>query len=133
VAVSALFGFYLIFGVYPTFGIFRQNKKNFPAPYYPNSCLSLIFLHLPQYKLIRQMPANPSSTHKLGLKLRQFDIKTAFLIGWLGKTVFMEIPEGLIERLGVDKNYAKEYVCVLQRSLYGLKVSPKRWYVKFAE
>lgn len=70
------------------------------------------------------------------LELIQFDVKTAFLNGTLEKAVFMEIPEGLEERVAHKyntKHFSKDYVCELKRALYGLKVSPKRWFIRFRE
>jgi hypothetical protein len=68
------------------------------------------------------------------LELIQFDIRTAFLNGFLEKPVYMKIPEG-IELLGTDyemlSQEKNEWVCELQRALYGLKVSPLRWFIRF--
>jgi len=57
------------------------------------------------------------------LQIRQFDVKTAFLYGDLGKEIYMRQPEGF--------NDGTEKVCRLQRSLYGLKQSPRCWNIKF--
>ena len=62
-------------------------------------------------------------------ELHQMDVETAFLNGELEKPVHMQIPEGF----DVSDNYRKTHCCKLKKSLYGLKVSPKRWYVQFAE
>lgn len=61
--------------------------------------------------------ANQHSMH-----LVQFDIKTAFLYGELEEVLHMEQPEGY--KIG-DK------VCRLNKSLYGLKQSPRCWNRKF--
>ena len=80
-----------------------------------------------------------SVSNKFDLQLNQYDVKTAFLNGTLEKTVFMEIPEGLCE-LGKTKyvnddinerDYKNKFICKLNKSIYGLKVSPKRWYMRF--
>lgn len=55
------------------------------------------------------------------LELAQFDVKTTFLYGELKEEVFMEIPEGLV----IDD--AKEKVCKLNKSLYGLKQASRCW------
>jgi len=57
---------------------------------------------------------------KYDLELHQMDVKTAFLYGLLDEVVYMEQPEG----------YADDSTMVwrLQRSLYGLKQSPRAWY-----
>ncbi|KAH9697414.1 hypothetical protein KPL71_023600 [Citrus sinensis] len=61
------------------------------------------------------------------LELEQMDVKTAFLHGSLDEEIFMAQPEGFIER-GSEDN-----VCLLKKSLYGLKQSPRQWYLKFDE
>ncbi len=43
----------------------------------------------------------------------------------------MEVPDGLCEYLGKNSEFKGEYVHKLKRALYGLKVSPKRLFVKF--
>lgn len=58
------------------------------------------------------------------LKIAQFDVKTAFLYGTLDETVYMEQPEGFCED--------PHKVCLLKRSLYGLKQSPRQWNQKFS-
>ncbi len=72
-----------------------------------------------------------SSANKLRMSLAQFDIKTAFLHGELEKPVYMELPDGLCERQNESEEFKKTHVCKLQRALYGLKVSPKRWHTRF--
>lgn len=59
------------------------------------------------------------------LDMAQFDVKTAFLYGDLEETVHMEQPEGF--------NTGRNQVCLLQRSLYGLKQSPRQWNKKFSQ
>ena len=53
------------------------------------------------------------------MKLEQMDVKTAFLHGSLDEKIYMKQPDGFIEIGQEDK------VCLLQRSLYGLKQSPR--------
>lgn len=57
------------------------------------------------------------------MKLKQFDVKTAFLNGELRETIFMEQPSGFSD--GTNR------VCQLQRSLYGLKQASRCWNQKF--
>ncbi|KAH9654970.1 hypothetical protein KPL70_022170 [Citrus sinensis] len=59
------------------------------------------------------------------LELDQMDIKTAFLHGNLEEEIYMEQPEGFIQRESEDM------VCLLKKSLYGLKQSPRQWYLRF--
>lgn len=68
-----------------------------------------------------------SVANKYDFELFQLDVKTAFLNGKLEKPVYMKIPEGYL----CDENTKRNKVCLLQRALYGLKVSPKRWYLEF--
>lgn len=58
------------------------------------------------------------------LELEQMDVKTAFLHGSLEEEIFMEQPDGF-EQGGEDK------VCLLKKSLYGLKQSPRQWNKRF--
>lgn len=57
------------------------------------------------------------------LELQQMDVTTAFLHGDLEETIFMKQPEGYEE--GNNK------VCLLKKSLYGLKQSPRQWNKRF--
>lgn len=52
---------------------------------------------------------------------RQIDIKTAFLNGHLESPVYMSQPEGYEDPEHPD------WVCEVQRSIYGLKQSPRQW------
>lgn len=58
------------------------------------------------------------------LKMKQFDVKTAFLYGKLDEEIFMVPPEGYSRPNTVWK---------LNRSLYGLKQSPRMWNEIFTE
>lgn len=63
------------------------------------------------------------------MEVYQFDVKTAFLNGFLEKPVYMKIPEGYpcSDKIRLTK------ICKLKKALYGLKVSPKRWYIRFTD
>ena len=59
-------------------------------------------------------------------EIEQMDVKTVFLNGRLEETIYMTQPEGFkVEPKG------EELVCLLKRSLYGLKQSPRQWYKRF--
>ena len=70
---------------------------------------------------------------KFILKIKQFGLQMAFLNSFFKKRVFKEIPEGLTERLGKQDKFRRNNVCKLKQSLHGLKVSSKRWYLRFTE
>ncbi|GKD06045.1 ribonuclease H-like domain-containing protein [Tanacetum coccineum] len=58
--------------------------------------------------------------------IHQLDVKNAFLHGDLSKTVYMH------QRSGFWDSVHPDYVCLLQRSLYGLKHAPQAWFQWFA-
>jgi hypothetical protein len=57
---------------------------------------------------------------------RQLDVSNAFLYGTLDKEVFMEQPQGF-----VDRKFPKD-VCRLHKSIYGPKQAPRSWFNKLA-
>ena len=59
------------------------------------------------------------------LELEQMDVKTTFLHGELEEEIYMKQPEGFIREGDEGK------VCLLKKSLYGLKQSPRQWYKRF--
>ena len=59
------------------------------------------------------------------LELHQMNVKTTFLNGSLEEEVYMDQPEGFI----IDGKENK--VCLLKRSIYGLKQASRQWYLKF--
>lgn len=65
--------------------------------------------------------------NKFDLEAVQLDVKTAFLNGVLENDIYMEIPEGTED----SEVTRKEKVCKLEKAIYGLKVSPKKWYERF--
>ncbi|XP_019091051.1 PREDICTED: uncharacterized protein LOC109128675 [Camelina sativa] len=58
--------------------------------------------------------------------LHQLDVKNEFLHGDLEETVYMHQPHGFVDPAKLD------HVCLLQRSLYGVKQAPRAWYTRFA-
>ncbi|CAM8893625.1 unnamed protein product [Rhodiola kirilowii] len=81
-----------------------------------------IFAPVVKYKTLRLLLAMATV---YDYELEQMDVKTAFLHGDLKETIYMKQPIGFI-----DKNHP-EHVCLLQRSIYGLKQSPRLWNKKF--
>ena len=61
------------------------------------------------------------------MELDQLDVKTAFLHGILQKEILMVQPEGYVD---LER---PERVCLLKKSLYSLKQSPRQWYLRFDE
>jgi len=72
-----------------------------------------------------------SIANKFKMSLHQLDVKTAFLNGDLpdNPKIFMKIPDGYRCSTATKENK----VCLLRKALYGLRVSPKRWYIRFAD
>ena len=66
-----------------------------------------------------------SAVVHLDMELHQMDVKTAFLHGFLDETIYMEQPEGYVDKTHPEK------VCLLKKSLYGLKQSPRQWNNRF--
>ena len=64
-------------------------------------------------------------TAYLNLELHHVDVETTFLHGDLEEDIYMEQPQML------DNNIDPNYVCKLNKPLYGLKQSPRQWYAKF--
>ena len=61
------------------------------------------------------------------LEFHQMDVKITFLNGHLHKEVYMQQPKGF-------KESGKEHlVCMLKKSIYGLKQASQQWYLKFDE
>jgi hypothetical protein len=58
--------------------------------------------------------------------IHQLDVKNAFLHGTLTETVYCSQPTGFVD---ADR---PDLVCRLNRSLYGLKQTPRAWYSRFA-
>ncbi len=55
------------------------------------------------------------------MEIHQMDVKTAFLIDELEEEIYMEQPQGFVHQGG------EHLVCKLQKSVYGLKQSPRAW------
>lgn len=70
---------------------------------------------------VRLILSLASSNH---MKLKTFDVKTAFLYGDLREDIYMYQPEGFDD--GTHR------ICKLNKSLYGLKQAPRNWNEKFS-
>lgn len=57
----------------------------------------------------------------LDLEVQQMDVKTAFLNGDLNEVIYMKQPQGFIHK------ETENLVCLLGKSIYGLKQSPRMW------
>ncbi|GJT41467.1 ribonuclease H-like domain-containing protein [Tanacetum coccineum] len=58
--------------------------------------------------------------------VHQQDVKNAYVYGDLSETIYMHQPPGFQDSAHPD------YVCLLQRSLYGLKQASRAWFQRFA-
>ena len=92
-------------------GFKDKNVYDLSETYAPVSRLSLV-------------RASLSIINKLKLKSCQLDVKTAFLNGIIDEEIYMEIPQGTNH----SKEMRKTHVCKIERALYGLRISPKKWY-----
>lgn len=80
-----------------------------------------VFANTGKYKTLRVML---SIVARRNLELHQYDVPQAFTQAELDEDVFMEMPEGFeIEGM----------VCHLKKSLYGLKQSPRNWYLLISQ
>lgn len=59
------------------------------------------------------------------LELKQIDVTKAFLHGRLEEKIYLDQPRGF------EAKGKKDLVCKLNRSLHGLKQSPRCWYKCF--
>lgn len=62
---------------------------------------------------------------KYKLEIQQFDVKTAFLNGYLDEDIFIEVPEGI--------TFKNDCILKLNKSLYGLKQASRCWNRRFTE
>nr|KYP64460.1 Retrovirus-related Pol polyprotein from transposon TNT 1-94 [Cajanus cajan] len=81
-----------------------------------------VFSPVVKHKTIRVLLAMVSA---LDMELEKLDMKTAFLHGNLEEQIYMSQPDGFLE---VGK---ENHVCLLKKSLYGLKQSLRQWYKRF--
>ncbi len=63
---------------------------------------------------------------KYGIPVYQMDVTTAFLNADLDSPRYMWLSDGL----RLDKT---KYACRLNKAIYGLRISPRRWYLKIEE
>lgn len=76
-----------------------------------------VFAHTGKYKSLRVLLCLAA---ELDLELNQLDVPSAFVRAVLEEDVYMEMPE----------EFGQEgMVCKLLKSLYGLKQSPRNWYL----
>ncbi|KAH9741143.1 hypothetical protein KPL70_002513 [Citrus sinensis] len=61
----------------------------------------------------------------LDYEIWQTDVKTAFLNGHLEENIYMQQPDGFIQK------GQEHMVCKLQRSIYGLKQASRSWNIRF--
>lgn len=81
-----------------------------------------IFALVVKYKTMRLMIA---MTVVFELEMEQMDVKTTFLHGDLHETIYMKQPKGFVDKSKPD------HACLLKKSIYGLKQSPRQWNKNF--
>jgi hypothetical protein len=77
-----------------------------------------VYAPVAKYKSIRTLLA---IGNQLDLEIHQMDVVAAFLNGDLTDTIYMKQPEGFVNQDHPNK------VCMLKKSLYGLKQSARCW------
>jgi hypothetical protein len=77
------------------------------------------FAHVSRMEAIRMILAYACSKR---IRVYQMDVKSTFLNGELEEEVYIEQPKGFL------LSEKEDYVCILKKSLYGLKKSPRAWY-----
>ncbi|CAM8998933.1 unnamed protein product [Rhodiola kirilowii] len=83
-----------------------------------------IFAPVVKYKTLRLLLA---MTTVYDWHLQQMDVKTEFLHGNLNETIYMS------QAIGYVDHKLPDHVCLLRKSIYGLKQSPRQWNIKFNE
>jgi hypothetical protein len=61
-----------------------------------------------------------------GWVIWQIDIQNAFLHGFLDEDVYMKQPPGF------EDSARPEFICKLDKSLYGLKLAPRAWFSRLS-
>ncbi|KAL2519245.1 Reverse transcriptase Ty1/copia-type domain-containing protein [Abeliophyllum distichum] len=81
-----------------------------------------IFTPVVKYTTLRLMFALVAHSN---LEMEQLDVKTAFLHGGLDDKIYMNQSISFVDK------HKSDHVCLLKKSLYGLKQSPRQWNKRF--
>jgi hypothetical protein len=77
------------------------------------------FAHVSTYTFIRAIMSLVAS---VGWILHHMDVKTTFLNGAIEEEVYIEQPQGF------EVHSRDTHVCILKKSVYGIKQAPRVWY-----
>ena len=77
-----------------------------------------VFSPVARYSTLRTLIALANAND---WEIHQMDVKTAFLNGSIDTEIYMSQPEGFVD------NQHPEYICKLEKSIYGLKQSARCW------
>jgi hypothetical protein len=91
-----------------------------------NTLLTMKKLSLPSFVKYSTIRTVLSLAISSSWPIHQLDVKDAFLHGSLQETVYFQQP------LGFENSSLPDHICLLKKSLYGLKQDPRAWFQCFS-